>query len=226
MDFKDYLKQLREAAKITQEIVAEKMGVTVQTIANWEQGRSTPDISNICKIVKIYSGSTKDAEHLLKILAFQCETTIFENNDTTKNDCKFKEFLPEYFDYDKIKDFYFNKEEQEIFNLLALHSIFNSYPVKELLNITNNTVKILTILDKFDKLNICKITDHHYYTTSSYDNKGSVYSNHFTLGNNGETIKQYIMDNPFSLFNIFNTDFKTFLELCCNLDLLDKEKKS
>lgn len=82
MDFKDYLKQLREVAKITQEIVAEKMGVTVQTVANWEQERNTPDISNICRIVKIYGGGNDDTEYLLRLLAFQNEAEISRDDGT------------------------------------------------------------------------------------------------------------------------------------------------
>jgi transcriptional regulator with XRE-family HTH domain len=48
------LKQARLAANLTQEELAEKIGVSRQTISNWENGRSYPDIVSIIFLSDIY----------------------------------------------------------------------------------------------------------------------------------------------------------------------------
>ncbi|MBQ6503418.1 MAG: helix-turn-helix domain-containing protein [Flexilinea sp.] len=42
--FKDNLVQLRKLKSMTQEDIAEKVGVSRQTVAKWESGESTPDL--------------------------------------------------------------------------------------------------------------------------------------------------------------------------------------
>ena len=44
------LKELRTEAGLTQEQVAEKLGVTRSAIARWESGKGIPDISNLILI--------------------------------------------------------------------------------------------------------------------------------------------------------------------------------
>ena len=48
------LKQTRLAANLTQEALAEKVGVSRQTISNWENGRSYPDIVSIIVLSDVY----------------------------------------------------------------------------------------------------------------------------------------------------------------------------
>ena len=54
------LKQARLAINMTQEVVAEKVGVSRQTMSNWENGKSYPDISSIITLSDIY-GLTLDS---------------------------------------------------------------------------------------------------------------------------------------------------------------------
>ena len=54
------LKQARLAANLTQEAVAEKVGVSRQTISNWENGKSYPDIVSVIILSDIY-GLTLDS---------------------------------------------------------------------------------------------------------------------------------------------------------------------
>ncbi len=53
----EYLKKLRTENKLSQEQLAEKLGVSRQSISKWEQGISTPDIDNFVKLSKLYSVS-------------------------------------------------------------------------------------------------------------------------------------------------------------------------
>ena len=54
------LKQARLAINMTQEVVAEKVGVSRQTMSNWENGKSYPDIASIITLSDIY-GLTLDS---------------------------------------------------------------------------------------------------------------------------------------------------------------------
>lgn len=53
----EYLKKLRTENQLSQEQLAEKLGVSRQSISKWEQGISTPDIDNFVKLSELYSVS-------------------------------------------------------------------------------------------------------------------------------------------------------------------------
>ncbi len=54
MDISMKLKKARMTKNLTQETVAEKIGVTRQTISNWENGKSYPDIVSIIMLSDVY----------------------------------------------------------------------------------------------------------------------------------------------------------------------------
>ena len=54
MDIGSKLKSARAAAQRTQEEVAEALGVSRQTISNWETGKTYPDIVSVIKISDLY----------------------------------------------------------------------------------------------------------------------------------------------------------------------------
>jgi len=49
------IKAARAAANITQEQAAEQLGVTRQTVSNWENGKTYPDIISVIKMSDLYS---------------------------------------------------------------------------------------------------------------------------------------------------------------------------
>ncbi len=53
------LKNIRLKNRYSQEYVAAQLGVTNQTISNWEKGKRTPDINSLVKLANIY-GVTVD----------------------------------------------------------------------------------------------------------------------------------------------------------------------
>lgn len=53
------LKNIRLKNRYNQEYVAAQLGVTNQTISNWEKGKRTPDINSLVKLANIY-GVTVD----------------------------------------------------------------------------------------------------------------------------------------------------------------------
>lgn len=74
MEIKKKLKDARANAGLTQEQVAEKIMVSRQTISNWENGKSLPDIISIINLSDLYQisldellkGDTKMKEKIEK----------------------------------------------------------------------------------------------------------------------------------------------------------------
>ena len=59
----EVLKEHRTQCKMTQEFVAETIGVSRQAVSKWESGRSDPSTSNLFALAKLYG---IPAEELLK----------------------------------------------------------------------------------------------------------------------------------------------------------------
>lgn len=59
----EVLKQRREECKMTQEFVAESIGVSRQAVSKWETGASDPSTSNLITLAKLFNTT---AEELLR----------------------------------------------------------------------------------------------------------------------------------------------------------------
>jgi transcriptional regulator with XRE-family HTH domain len=72
LDVGQKLKNARQSANLTQEAVAEKIGVSRQTMSNWENNKSYPDIVSIISLSDLYSISLdellKGDEKMIKFL--------------------------------------------------------------------------------------------------------------------------------------------------------------
>ena len=55
MDIGTKIKEARLSANLSQESAAEALGVSRQTISNWETGKTYPDIVSIVKMSDLYS---------------------------------------------------------------------------------------------------------------------------------------------------------------------------
>ncbi|MDO5601661.1 MAG: helix-turn-helix transcriptional regulator [Oscillospiraceae bacterium] len=84
MTIAEQLKNARAKAELTQEEVAEKLGVSRQTVSNWENGRSYPDIVSMITLSGVY-GVSLDA--LLKGDDALMEH-LEESTDTVKSNKK------------------------------------------------------------------------------------------------------------------------------------------
>lgn len=58
--FKDNLMQLRKFKQLTQEELAEKVGVTRQAVAKWEAGETMPDLERSRTLAEIFEVSLDD----------------------------------------------------------------------------------------------------------------------------------------------------------------------
>ena len=56
----DTIKELRKQRKITQELLAEEIGVTPQAISRWERNVGYPDVSQIVPLAKAFGVSTDE----------------------------------------------------------------------------------------------------------------------------------------------------------------------
>ena len=54
------LKQERTRCQMTQEFVAESLGVSRQAVSKWESGASDPSTSNLLALAKLYGVSAED----------------------------------------------------------------------------------------------------------------------------------------------------------------------
>ena len=58
--FKDNLVQMRKVLQLTQEDIAEKLGVTRQSVAKWEAGESIPDLDKCKQLADSFGVSLDD----------------------------------------------------------------------------------------------------------------------------------------------------------------------
>lgn len=54
------LKALRVNSELTQNEVAEKLGVRRETVMSWESYKTSPDVSTVLKLCKIYNCTLDD----------------------------------------------------------------------------------------------------------------------------------------------------------------------
>ncbi|MDD5921579.1 MAG: helix-turn-helix domain-containing protein [Eubacteriales bacterium] len=60
MDFGTQLKTLRKEKNMTQEQLAEKLGVSRQAVSNWENNKNLPDLEIIIRMSRIFSVTLDD----------------------------------------------------------------------------------------------------------------------------------------------------------------------
>ena len=60
MKFGDNLRTLRKNKKISQEVLAEKVGVSRQSVSKWETGEAYPEMNNILELCKIFHCKIND----------------------------------------------------------------------------------------------------------------------------------------------------------------------
>ena len=91
MGFSKKLIQLRKANGMSQEDLADKLGVSRQAISRWEQGSTFPDLPNLQKICKVFSVSADyliSDEHTEEREEEAVSANVQENE---RNDSKIKE---------------------------------------------------------------------------------------------------------------------------------------
>lgn len=83
MDLSEKLLNLRKANGLTQEQLAEKTGVSRQSVSKWESGQSVPELDKIVVLCELFNVST---DYLLKpteIDLLSVKTQMLENQQKT-----------------------------------------------------------------------------------------------------------------------------------------------
>lgn len=62
----DALKTYRVTCKMTQEFVAERLGVSRQAVSKWESGTSDPKTSNLLALAKLYGVTVEEILEKIK----------------------------------------------------------------------------------------------------------------------------------------------------------------
>lgn len=109
--FGDYISRERRYSKMTQEQLAEKMGVSKQSVQNWESGRT-----------KVKTAHIKKLAYLFNVPETKLYSELNRDNDAMKNDI-FPYFLFENDseELDIIKSLHLNLNQQELFGLICLY---------------------------------------------------------------------------------------------------------
>ena len=88
MEIGKQLKNARMHSGLTQENVAEKIHVSRQTISNWENEKSYPDIINVIELSSLYSISLDDLlkgdERMMKHLEDALDSASDQDRETIK----------------------------------------------------------------------------------------------------------------------------------------------
>ena len=117
MKFTERLRNLRNKVGLTQEAAAEKIGVSVTSLQNWESGINKPSMSNVKKIAEAYETGCDD-------LAVGMLEDDSARKDVVSN---FPEFLfPDSFN-EEIAEKHMTRELQELFGLLYIYSYGRRY---------------------------------------------------------------------------------------------------
>ena len=82
MELKDKIQQLRKNKNLSQERIAEKLNISRQAVAKWENGETTPDISNLVQISDLFNIS------LDRLLKDDNCINIFNNNCNYECNCR------------------------------------------------------------------------------------------------------------------------------------------
>ena len=95
-----FIAELRKEKNMTQEQLAEKMGVTDKSISRWENGKTMPNISIInilanelnCTIQELLNGRKMTKEELLDLRETINNLVEYESNQQIKKDKKFNKY--------------------------------------------------------------------------------------------------------------------------------------
>jgi len=109
MDMRDYIKNCREEAGLTQLELAEKMGVSVVSVQNWEKGRTKIEMSRMSELASILN---VPVENLIK--------EILIEEDKLRPD-RWPDFLFDQETNSIIDSLHLNHAQQELFGLLYIY---------------------------------------------------------------------------------------------------------
>lgn len=194
MRFGDNLKLLRKQRKISQEVLAEKVNVSRQSVSKWENGDAYPEMNNILELCKI----------------FHCHINDLVHEDMSDIDSLDKEI--------KMKVVKFKKEKQRKMKILS-KSIYLISRVCQIFIVLGIILSIFGMVITPIVINNTKITDNHIEIFDKNFNY-EINDNGITVINDGEelsisidsdynnsiNIKQYLLNHN-NIYHIVTIEF-------------------
>lgn len=152
MSFSDYLKSLRETHDLTQEQAADKLKVSVPTIQNWENNRSTPDFRNLEAISKMYQIDISDI-----LQALGRELNGYERpKEQPILTCPWIDLLPDDFDYQKLESLRLSALEVEILRMIKLGELLGGDTLSRCLALQPDSQSLLKTLQTLTEAGVIK----------------------------------------------------------------------
>lgn len=207
------LQDLRKNKNISQEEMANELNVSRQTISNWENSKSYPDILSLMTLCDIYKISLDD---------------LFKDNEDLLNSIKKNEKI-------KKNTIIICISSIIILVLTLLYFIFFRDYFHNISNIKGEIQMIINNNDGFVEIkksklynkdemtnNYIKITDSEYkYITSFLDESEYIYSSIYTLIDYHSESSDIMSYEPFSvIFKTINSDNSPFIWVPNNLDIV------
>lgn len=210
MSLSSYIKSLRDKKGLTQEQAAKELGVTAQTIMNWENNRSTPDMHNIKNISQLYGIEMFD---LLKKVADEVNETKNEQIEETVDICPWIHLLPSDFDYERLEKLRLTEQESNMLIDIKFASSFGG----DLADIVNHDfpdkTEAINIINKLSFYGLCEWQDGKYNTRRELT----------LLGHN---CYYMIYNNKSFLRDVYKLPFSSFIDVCDKLKLLKIKVKN
>lgn len=96
-----FIKSLRESNHLTQEQLAEELGLTDKSISRWEHGKTMPDISLLCplsetlgvSVQELLNGRKMTKEELLELKGTIEDLVEYESNQRIKKETKTNKYI-------------------------------------------------------------------------------------------------------------------------------------
>lgn len=87
----NFLRELRKEKGLTQEELAEKLGISSKSISRWENGNTMPDLGILVELAELYDVDIKeiiDGERMGEIVEAENKTTLLKVADYAENEKK------------------------------------------------------------------------------------------------------------------------------------------
>lgn len=190
MEFNELIKSSREKMGMTQEGLAEALGVSNNTIQNWERGQNCPNINSLKGIVTVLHLKEKD---LIKVI-------MEENTDANKPQIpasfKWASLLPTELDENELPNVNLRAETQDLLKIIRLHALFKANPIPELLKVQSDYDRLMS------RIFYLAMNEVIFFEESSYG-----------LTSFGRRIVKFLEANPNHLFDLYKLEFSEFLEV-------------
>lgn len=145
---KDYLKQQRLKFKLTKSEAAKELGITIDLLNAWEDGRAIPNEKYFDKIIQLYKVSMKQILNEINTVSFRVNDDIF-----TKALCSKKNLIDSQINLDTMELTLSYLDIRVLFTI-SLTTSLGASPYKALSNIIGNPIELNAAVSRLKKAHL------------------------------------------------------------------------